>query len=199
MSMNTVIIDNSTSSRGSSSSSFMTATMEQEEPLGTTPPSPDVEEPFYIPSAELYNEPQVYDAVVIDQDCTDDAVLRDPKAILHFRLVQLAIVLLSLTGITLVVLSLGIQKINNGRVDVEFSSNQRNRTLLTGRIVHRNGNRLVAGTKSTTTAEAGQRARAPGRRLGHVRAACWRAGRSRKRQGNPVRMTIRPGSPGTSR
>jgi len=31
-----------------------------------------------------------------------------------------------------------------GRVEVEFSSNQRNRLLLTGRIVYRDGNRLVA-------------------------------------------------------
>lgn len=32
----------------------------------------------------------------------------------------------------------------NGRVDVEFSSNQRNRLQLSGRIVFRDGNRLVA-------------------------------------------------------
>jgi hypothetical protein len=31
-----------------------------------------------------------------------------------------------------------------GRIDVEFSSNQRNRLLLSGRIVYRDGNRLVA-------------------------------------------------------
>jgi hypothetical protein len=98
-------VDNSASS---SSGSFMTATME--EPSS----SPDVEEPFYIPSAELYNEPQVYDAVVIPDDQDSDDAVRDPKAILHLRLVQLAIVLFSLTGITMVIFSLTVQNANDG-------------------------------------------------------------------------------------
>jgi hypothetical protein len=70
------------------------------------PSSHDVEQPFYNLTAELYNEPQVYDAVVIPDNQNNDDV--DPKTILHLRLVKLAIVLFSVAGIALVIFSLAI-------------------------------------------------------------------------------------------